>query len=66
MSRKFIPSAILTVALVGLAAYFHGGGQAPPGQAPLESLTTGNLSDIKNAFNAAQDNVRVLLLLSPT
>jgi hypothetical protein len=66
MSRKFILSIILAVGLIGALRYFYGGGEAPTGQAPLEKLTSQNLTDIRSAFNAAQDDVRVLLLLSPT
>lgn len=66
MKRKYILSAILIAVLIGAAVYFYGGSQAPPGQAPLERLTAQNVSAVKNAFNAAKDDVRVLLLLSPT
>jgi len=66
MNRKYILVAILTAALAGALVYSYGGSQVPPGQTPLESLTDQNSTDIKNAFNAAKDNVRVLLLLSPT
>jgi hypothetical protein len=66
MSRKSILVALLTVVLMGALVYFYGGSQAPEGQAPLERLTTQNLGEIKAAFNATKDQVRVLLLLSPT
>jgi hypothetical protein len=66
MNRKYILSAILTVALVGALFYFYGGSRAPSGQAPLLRLTTQNAATIKDAFNAAKGDVRVLLLLSPT
>jgi hypothetical protein len=39
---------------------------APSGQPVLKSLTAQNIAEIKNQFNAAKDQVRVLLLLSPT
>ncbi len=66
MNRKRVLLAVLTVALFGALLYFYGGSQAPPGQAPLQSLTTQNVDGIRNAFNAAKDDVRVLVLLSPT
>lgn len=66
MKRKYILSAILIAVLIGAAIYFYGGSQAPPGQPPLERLTAQNVSAVKNAFNAAKADVRVLLLLSPT
>jgi hypothetical protein len=67
MRRKdYILSATLTAALIGLAVYLYGGHQTPVGQPPLERLTTQNVAELRNAFNAAKDDVRVLLLLSPT
>ena len=65
MKRKYVPIAILLAVLVALL-YFYRGSQAPPGQPPLQRLTAQNVADIKNAFNAAKDDVRVLALLSPT
>jgi uncharacterized membrane protein len=66
MKRKYVLGAILTVALAGALVYFYGGSEAPAGQTPLQSLTPQNMAEIKNAFNAAKDDVRVLVLLSPT
>jgi len=66
MKRKFTVGAILATALVGALLYFYGGSQAPSGQAPLQILTPQNVAEVKNAFNAEADNVRVLALLSPT
>jgi hypothetical protein len=66
MKRKFIPGTLLTVIFVAALFYFYGGGQAPSGQPPLESVTAQNVADIKTQFNLAKDDVRVLLLLSPT
>lgn len=66
MSRRYILSLILAVALIGALGYFYGGGSVPAGQAPLQSLTGRNLNSFKDTFNAANHDVRVLLLLSPT
>lgn len=66
MNRRYILVAILTAAVIGALVYFYGGSQVPPGQPPLQRLTADNLQQIKNAFNEAKDNVRVLVLLSPT
>jgi len=38
----------------------------PPGQPPLTSLTHNNLDHFKNDFDAAGDDARLVLLLSPT
>jgi hypothetical protein len=66
MKSKYLISALLTALLVGALVYFYGGSQPPAGQPPLQSLTAQNVAEIKNEFNAAKDDVRVLLLLSPT
>jgi hypothetical protein len=66
MSRKHVLIAALAIALAGVLFYFYGGHQAPTGQPPLRNLTTQNVGEVKDAFNAARDDVRVLLLLSPT
>jgi hypothetical protein len=66
MKRKYIPGALAAALLAGALVYFYGGSRAPSGQPPLESLTVRNVAGVKNAFNAAKDEVRVLLLLSPT
>lgn len=67
MKRKYGLGAILAVTLLGAAlVYLHGGGRVPSGQVPLQNLTSENVATIKNAFNAAADEARVLLLLSPT
>jgi hypothetical protein len=66
MSRKSIFGLIATVFLMAALVYFYGGSQAPAGQPPLQSLTPENVAVIKNAFNAASNDVRMLLFLSPT
>jgi hypothetical protein len=66
MSRKYIVVASLAAALVGALVYFYGGSQVPAGQPPLQRLTAQNVTEINGAFNAARDDVRVLVLLSPT
>ena len=66
MKPKYIFGALLGVILVAALVYLYGGSQAPPGQAPLENITAQNFTGIKSQFNSAKDNVRILLLLSPT
>jgi uncharacterized protein YpmB len=66
MKRKFILGAILILALIGVVFYFYSGSQVPAGQARLQSLTRANVSLVKDSFNAAREDARVLLLLSPT
>jgi len=66
MKSKSVLGVLLGLVLVAALVYFYGGSQAPPGQPPLESVTSQNIADVKNQFNSAKDEVRVLLLLSPT
>jgi hypothetical protein len=57
---------IAAAVLIGTLVYFYGAGRTPSGQPPLVPLSAGNLSSIRDSFNAARADVRVLLLLSPT
>jgi uncharacterized membrane protein len=66
MNRKYVLPAILVVALAGGVGYFYGGSHAPAGQLPFLRLTPQNVDEVKNAFNAVQDDVRVIVLFSPT
>jgi hypothetical protein len=66
MKGKYIFGTLLGVMLVAALVYFYGGSQPPPGQPPLASITAQNVADVKNQFSLAKDDVRVLLLLSPT
>jgi hypothetical protein len=67
MNRKHIWSAIVAITVTAALFYFYGGSQTPTGQPPLQRLTTRNVvAEVMSAFNAAKDDVRVLLLLSPT
>jgi hypothetical protein len=56
----FLPQAAAAV------TYLYGGYETPAGQPRLESLTAANLAGIRDAFNNARDQVRVVLFLSPT
>ena len=66
MKSRFLWGSILAAGLAGVLIYLHGGGQVPPGQAPLGAVTAQTVSAIKEQFNAAGAEVRVLVLLSPT
>jgi hypothetical protein len=66
MTRKYIAGAILGLVALAALFYFYGGSQTPSGQPPLRSLTAQNAGEIRDQFNAAKSEVRVLLLLSPT
>jgi hypothetical protein len=67
MKKISIVLALTGLALLMLAGYValrprH----APDGQPQLVSLEPENLPDFQRQFNDSSDNVRVLLLLSPT
>ena len=68
MKRRFKYTAgVLAAAILGgTFLYYYGGSRTPSGQPPLERLGAGNATGVRNAFNAARDQVRVLQLLSPT
>ncbi|HXN45412.1 MAG TPA: hypothetical protein VN893_02155 [Bryobacteraceae bacterium] len=66
MKRTYILAILGAALLGGLLFYLYAGHQAPPGQPPLATLTPRNFTSLETAFNAAKDDVRVLLLLSPT
>ena len=52
--------------IAGLALYLYAGGTTPAGQPPLTRLTEANFGELRSAFNAAKDSVRLITLLSPT
>ena len=66
MKRKYIVGGVLVALLAAAVLYLYGGGQTPSGQPPLKNLSARSVGEIKDEFNAAKDDVRVLLLLSPT
>ena len=66
MKRAYIVSEILAALMAAAGLYLYSGGQTPAGQPPLQNLSTQSVGEIKNHFNAAKDDVLVLLLLSPT
>ena len=66
MKRKYIVAVVLVAALTSAAFYLYGGSHTPAGQPPLRNLSAPSAGDLRDAFNAARNDVRVLLLLSPT
>jgi hypothetical protein len=59
-------AVVLTLAATALFVIKSGPGSAPSGQPPLVSLGPADISRFDADFNAACDQVRVLVLLSPT
>jgi hypothetical protein len=66
MKARYIIVTVFVGLLLAASLYLFGGSRTPTGQVPLRNVTAENISDIKNEFNAANGDVRVLLLLSPT
>ena len=66
MKRAVVVGAIPVALLAAAVFYLYGAGQTPAGQPPMKNLSAQSIGEIKNEFNAAKDDVRVLLLLSPT
>ena len=58
-----------TVTALGLAAFIwvkFAPRQVPPGQPPLATLESRSVPGFRDAFNAADGEVRILAMLSPT
>jgi len=66
MTRGSIVGILALATGAALFYYFYAGHKTPSGQAPLMELSAQSLPSIKSAFNEAQADVRVLVLLSPT
>ncbi len=66
LKRSWIVVLILVVAATVLGTQQFGTHEAPKGQPALVHLDSGSLESFRADFNAAQDSVRVIVLLSPT
>lgn len=66
MKFRRIALGLLVIGFLALAWYAWGPSHTPPGQPPLVSLTSDNLSSFKDSFNEASGRIRIVLLLSPT
>ena len=67
MNRKGIIAASLAVTIVLLLFfYFVWGSSVPNGQQPLVRLNSSNVASIKEAFNGSANDVRLVVMLSPT
>jgi len=68
MTNRSKATLILVPAVVlGLTfALYSGGRKTPANQPPLSDLNIESLATFKNQFNLASDQVRIVLLLSPT
>ncbi len=66
MNRKRSFFAVILLVAFGIVYYFYGGSSTPKGQPPLVSLSSGDLTPLKTAFNASASSIRVVVMLSPT
>jgi hypothetical protein len=66
MKHKYVIGAVVAALLLAAFLYLYGGSQVPNGQPAMRNLTAANTREFESEFNAANGDVRVLLLLSPT
>lgn len=65
-NRLPIVASLIIVGLLGNGWYLYRGERVPSGQPALVSLSVANFDMLRASFNAASDDVRIVLLLSPT
>lgn len=65
-SRKLLLVVAIVVIVLGALWFQFGGHRTAPGQAPLADLNAQSLARLRADFNAAADQPRMILLLSPT
>lgn len=61
-----IVGVVAVAALAAVARYFFAGHAVPAGQPPLAELSGDTLDSLKDDFNRTTDQIRIVLLLSPT
>ena len=67
MKRYRVLILVCVAAIIGaLLYYFYGGSTAPAGQHELVRLDAVNFAELRQAFNAGVDRVRLVAMLSPT
>ena len=64
--RKIALVGVIVALLLAAAWYQFGGHRTAPGQPPLAELNAGSLEQFRADFNAAVDQPRMIVLLSPT
>lgn len=65
-TRTIALVAMIAALLLAAAWYQFGGHRTAPGQQPLANLNAATLDRLRADFNAAADQPRMILLLSPT
>ena len=64
--RKIALVGVIVALLLAAAWYQFGGHRTAPGQPPLAELTAVSLEQLRADFNAAANQPRMIILLSPT
>jgi hypothetical protein len=64
--QKVALVSIIAALVIGAAWYQFGGHRTAPGQPPLAELNAASIDQLRADFNAAADQPRMILLLSPT
>lgn len=64
--RRLAVIAVIVALLLAAAWYQFGGHRTAPGQPPLAELNAASLDQLRADFNAAADQPRMIVLLSPT
>ena len=66
-NRRRLAFVSVLVLLLGLGAWYQfARHDAPAGQAPLTAISAASLDPLRNDFNDASSQFRIVLLLSPT
>jgi hypothetical protein len=65
-TKRVAVFAVVAVLILMTILFLRGPGTVPAGQEPLLALSSANLGDFQNAFDAHTDVPRLLLLVSPT
>ena len=66
MKRNLIIIGAVIVTLLLVASYLFRGSTVPSGQQPLVRLNSDDFDSLKQQFNRSAQDIRVILLLSPT
>lgn len=65
--RIFIAALVIVAALIGGYAWWQFGTRyVPAGQPPLATLDASSLATLRDDFNRAAGETRIIVLLSPT
>lgn len=64
--KKSLGGVAVCAVLLFLALYLYYGTKVPAGQPAVVPLTEANIEELRSSFNAVSDDVRIILLLSPT